>query len=98
MSSEHHQHDLRLRMDALIARTARELLEAGDGRDAVAEVARRFLDTGMKIVGSPMALWEHFAEVLDRAGYDATARDRRRRIYSTVSHERFSPGRPLPDD
>lgn len=85
-------------VDALIDRAASGLRDAGDDRTAVIAVIRAFLDEGMGVVGSPSALWDHFGTVLRRAGFDPAQRDRRLRIFSTVTGERFRGGRPYPPD
>lgn len=92
------QAETRRRLDALIATTAPELRAAGEDRELIAGVIRRFLDTAVDILFHPSRLWFEFMAVLKLAGFDSRQQDRRLRIYGTVSHERFGNGRPLPAD
>ncbi len=81
----------------MIADLVAALHAAGEDRERIAAAFGRFIDAGLPVCGSPSALWDHLGTALRRAGYDAAGRDRRTRIYSTVSHQRFG-GRPLPSD
>jgi hypothetical protein len=95
---EERQAEIDRRMESLIGRTAGELQAAGEDRDATAAVIARFLDEGLDILDHPGMMWGYFDKALVRAGYDERGQDRRLRIYSTVSHERFAPGEPFEDD
>src|SRR5262245_11758276 len=95
---ERRQADTTRRLGALVSATAARLRDAGAKREAIVSVIRRFLDEGQAIVYHPSLLWGLFEDALDKAGYGAWALDRRLRIYSTVSHELFGEGEPLPDD
>jgi hypothetical protein len=79
-------------------RSAAALRAAGDDRAAIIAVFERFIDEGMAIVYSPSALWDHVSTVIRRAGFDRSRWDRRMRLYSTVSNQRFSGGRPYGRD
>jgi hypothetical protein len=81
-------------MDALIRQTAAQMREARDDREAIIATIRHFLDAGMKIVYSGVAMWEFFITALRRAGFDAQEQDRRTRIFSTV----IMAGQHLPPD
>jgi hypothetical protein len=97
-AEEERQADTRRRLDAVNADTAAELRAAGDDREPIAAVIRSFLDRALDVLYHPSALWFEFEAALRQAGFDAVQRDRRMRIYGTVSHERFGGGRPLPPD
>jgi hypothetical protein len=98
MNADERQVEMGRRMEALIERSAAGLRAAGDDWAAIIAVIRPFLDEGMEITGSPSALWDHFGTALRRAKFDAAQRDRRFRIFSTVTQERFQGGRPYPPD
>jgi hypothetical protein len=82
------------RFAAWLERSAAGLRSAGDDRAAIIAVFERFIEEGMAIVYSPSALWDYISMAIGRAGFDASQRDRRMRIYSTVSNRRFQGGRP----
>lgn len=84
-----------VRVEEAVAELAAGLLAAGDDRERIAAAYRRFIDAGFPVCGSPSALWDYVGTALRRAGYDAPERDRRLRIYSTISWERFGT-RPYP--
>jgi hypothetical protein len=75
-----------------------DLHAAGNDRSAIVAAFGRFIDAGLPVCGSPSALWDHLSATLWKAGYDRPCRDRRTRIYGTVSHQRFGGGRPLGAD
>jgi hypothetical protein len=83
---------------AWLERSAAGLRSAGEDRAAIIAVFERFIDEGMALVHSPSALWDHVGTAIRRAGFDASQRDRRMRIYSTVSNRRFQGGRPYGPD
>ena len=85
-------------MDLLFAETGASLRAAGDDRAAIIAAIRRFLDEGMAIMYSPSAMWDFFGMVLHRAGFNQQEKDRRMRVFSTVTNERFQGGRPYPLD
>jgi hypothetical protein len=89
--------DVERRLGALVSATAARLREGGPKRAAVVAVIRRFLDEGQEIIYRSL-LWIYFQNALYEAGYGAWARDRRLRIYSTVSHEVIGGGEHLPED
>jgi hypothetical protein len=90
------QAETRQRLDQVNAETAGRLREAGEDREAIAAVAKQFLEEALSVLSHPSALWFEWSKALRLAGYDAKQTDRRMRIYGTVSHERFGRGRPLP--
>ncbi len=98
VEEEEGQADVRRRMGSLVERTSAALRAAGEDRDVIAAVITRFLDEGLDILYHPGMMWGYFDQALARAGYDESGQDRRLRIYSTVSHERFAPGQPFPED
>ena len=83
---------------AWLDRSAAGLRSAGDERAAIVAVFERFIDEGISIVYSPSALWDYVSTVIRRAGFDTSQWDRRMRIYSTVSNQRFQGGRPYGPD
>jgi hypothetical protein len=83
---------------AWLERSAAGLRSAGDDRAAILAVFEGFIDEGMPLIHSPSALWDYVSTVILRAAFDASQRDRRMRIYSTVSNQRFSGGRPYGPD
>jgi hypothetical protein len=85
-------------MQLLISEIAAALQAAGEDRIAIIPIIRRFLDEGMAIVHSPSAMWDHFGTVLHRARFNEQEKDRRTRIFSTVTNEMFEGGRPDPPD
>jgi hypothetical protein len=85
-------------VEAWIERSAAGLRSAGDDRAAIIAVFERFIDEGMALVHSPSALWDYVSTVIARAGFDGSRWDRRMRIYSTVSNQRFQAGRPYGPD
>jgi hypothetical protein len=85
-------------MDMLIGETGAALRAAGEDRAAILPAIRRFLDEGMAIMNSPSAMWDFFGVVLYRAGFNEEEKDRRMRIFSTVTRERFQGGHPYPPD
>jgi hypothetical protein len=85
-------------MDMLIGETGAALRAAGEDRAAIITAIRRFLDAGMAIVYSPSAMWDFFGMVLHRARFNKHEKDRRNRIFSTVTNEVFQGGRPYPPD
>jgi hypothetical protein len=92
------QHDPGDPMQMLIGQTAAALRAAGGDRETIIAAIRRFLDAGMAIVYSPSAMWDYFRTTLDRAGFNDEEKDRRTRIFSTVTNEVFQGGRPYPPD
>jgi hypothetical protein len=85
-------------MHTLIGETAAALRTAGEDRAAIITAIRRFLEAGMAIVYSPSAMWDFFGMVLHRAGFNEQQKDRRTRIFSTVTNEIFQGGHPYPLD
>jgi hypothetical protein len=85
-------------MNMLISESAARLRADGEDREAIIATIRGFLDAGMAIVYSPSAMWDHFGTVLRRAGFNEQERDRRMRIFSTVTQEVFMDGQPYPPD
>jgi hypothetical protein len=66
-------------MDGLIGETAAARRAAGECSEATVAAVRRFLDAGMEIVYSPLAVWDFFGSALRRAGFDEQEQDRRTR-------------------
>ena len=85
-------------LETLINETAAAMRAAGENRAAIITIIRRFLEAGMAIMNSPSAMWDFFGMVLHRAGFDEQQKDRRMRIFSTVTNERFQGGHPYPPD
>ena len=96
MADEPSEEEIRVRVTTWIERSAAGLRSAGDDRASIIAVFERFLDEGMVIVYSPSAMWDYVSMAIRRAGFDASQRDRRMRIYSTVTNRRFQGGRPYP--
>ncbi len=95
---EREQAEVHHRMNVLVANTAQSLRDAGESREAIAGIIYRFQEEGLQILYHPAMMWGYFEMALELAGYNAAAQDRRLRIYSTVSHDRFAPGKPFPKD
>jgi hypothetical protein len=85
-------------VEAWLERSAAGLRSAGDDRAPIIAVFERFIDEGMALVHSPSALWDYVSMAIRQAGFDASQWDRRMRIYSTVSNQRFQGGRPYGPD
>ena len=98
MADEPSEEEISVRITAWMEQSAAALRSVGDDRAAIIAVFERFLDEGMAIVYSPSAMWDYVGMALRRAGFDASQRDRRMRIFSTVTNWRFQGGRPYPPD
>jgi hypothetical protein len=98
MTDEPAEQQTRDLVEEWLERSVAGLRSAGDDRAAILAVFERFIDEGMAIVYSPSALWDYVSMAIRRAGFDASQRDRRMRIYSTVSNRRFQGGRPYGPD
>jgi hypothetical protein len=82
----------------VIAALVSALHAAGDDRGRIAEAFQQFIDAGFPVCKSPSALWDYLGTALRQGGYTGAGWDRRMRIYSTVSWERFSAPEPYPAD